>query len=278
MRVLAILTVLLLGQPAKAQIAVLGVTTSANFDNGVPARGALASLFVRGLDIAKVVEATTKPLPIELAGVRLTVGGVAAPILAVIPGSSYQQVNFQVPVDARFGSLDVEVILEAGGRLLTTYQATRPWSPGEFFADQNYYAILQHAADYSLVTRDAPAHAGETVVAYLTGLPMPDPPVPSGFAAPFDPLAVLPSYRRADSAEEYSVLLDGQAVAPLFIGLVPGLVGVFQINFAIPAQQAGGDRRLALLRSSCRALSGSCANGGGSWVRYNSTAVLVPIR
>ena len=278
MRVLAILAVLLLATAAEAQISVLGVTTAANFDDGVPARGALASLFVRGITVANLVEATSKPLPTELAGIRVTVGGVPAPILAVIPGSSYQQVNFQVPIDARFGSLDVEVTLEAGDKRVTTYQATRAWSPGEFFADERYFAIMQHASDYSLVTRQAPARAGETVVAYLTGLPMPDPPVPSGYSAPFDPLAVLQSYRRADSAEEYSILLDGQAVPPLFIGLVPGLVGVFQINFTVPANQAGGDRRVALLRSSCRATSGSCANGGGSWVRYNSTAVLVPIR
>jgi hypothetical protein len=41
------------------------------------------------------------PLPTELAGVSILVGGVAAPILAVAPlASGMQQINFQVPVQA----------------------------------------------------------------------------------------------------------------------------------------------------------------------------------
>jgi uncharacterized protein (TIGR03437 family) len=69
--------------------------------------------------------------------------------------------------------------------------------------------------------------SGEAVVVYVTGLGATSPPVAAGLAAPTVPLAqtvVLPS-----------VSVSGQAATVFFSGLVPGLVGLYQIN-ALPPE------------------------------------------
>ena len=66
---------------------------SADPDRGpVVVPGRLFTIFGEGLADNSVAAAQT-PLPTELAGVSITVGDVAAPLLFVSPG----QINFQVP-------------------------------------------------------------------------------------------------------------------------------------------------------------------------------------
>jgi uncharacterized protein (TIGR03437 family) len=277
-RPLAVVLLALAPLAAVAQLTVLEVASAANFAEGMPARGAIAALFVRGIDLPATVIAPGPQLPTELAGVTVIIGGAPAPLFAAVPFRGYQQINLQVPLEAQFNTLDVPLILQQGNRSVSVRLPLRSWSPGEFFTDQRYYALLQHA-DFSLVTREHPARPGETLIAYLTGLPLTSPPVPTGQPAPFDPPARVASFRRDDSAEEISLLIDSQSVVPSFVGLAPGLVGVNQINFTVPANIPAGDRRLVLVRSSCRAsATASCASGGGAWVRSNSAGALMPVR
>jgi len=68
--------------------------------------------------------------------------------------------------------------------------AVSPLTPptwGGFLMDENGYAIAQHASDYSLVTIQNPAHAGETIIAYADGFFTVWPPPPIGFAVPLPP-------------------------------------------------------------------------------------------
>ena len=67
--------------------------------------GILASAF--GENLASGVEAPTSlPLPTQLAGTRVLVNGIAAPLLYVSPS----QINYQVPENTSIG--DVEVVIE----------------------------------------------------------------------------------------------------------------------------------------------------------------------
>src|ERR1044071_8677590 len=72
-----------------------GVVNAASFKTPL-VRGELASLFGVGLASGQPVQAQTLPLPTNLGGVQITVGGVAAPLYYV----SSSQINFQVPFEA----------------------------------------------------------------------------------------------------------------------------------------------------------------------------------
>jgi hypothetical protein len=131
---------------------------------------------------------------------------------------------------------------------------------GGFFSDQNGLAIAQHAADYSTVTSQNPAHAGETILVYATGFFRVWPPSPVGFPAPQQPLflSTVPipmntGYLFLQAPPQVFGPLgppaggsggscaNTPAVRVTFEGLAPGLVGVEQINFVVPANQQPGD-------------------------------------
>lgn len=238
-------------------------TNAADFSPGLPNRGSLASLFLTGLDAASPV--------------RVTVAGLDAPVLAVANLGGYQQINIQVPMHERVSDSSLEVIIEQGARRAVVEAPVISNSPGEFFQTASRSAILQHAADYSLVTLAHPAAAGEAVIAYLTGMADTRPLMKTGEPAPFDPLAVVPVFKEVWGSESYFVQIAGAKVEPLYAGLAPGLLGVYQVNFMMPAT-APGLQSLQLLRVSCRAFFGSCASGGGVKSEQRSNPVLVPVR
>jgi uncharacterized protein (TIGR03437 family) len=164
---------------------IVAVVNAATFKSGLPTGGALATVFVSGLNDPKYFHpglcvASALPLPNQLASIRVSVCNGIAPLLAVsIPplgSSDYAQVNFQVPLERNVGllsdlapacSLTVGIPSDAGASL-----SPLPDPPpfGGFFSDGHGYAAAQHASDYSPVTPDNPAHAGEAIVAYANDL------------------------------------------------------------------------------------------------------------
>src|SRR5205823_2554392 len=77
--------------------------------------------------------------------------------------------------------------------------------------------FAQHA-DFSLITRDSPAKAGETILLYLVGMGATSPTVASGFAAPDSPFA--------NATVQPTVAIGGNPATVSFAGLTPGLVGL----------------------------------------------------
>ena len=177
-----------------AQISNIKVVSAASFGPGLPANGSLGTVFCTGLAVQGVVSAEKTPLPTTLAGVTVTIGGVLAPLLAVAELGGYQQINFQVPLEVPINADGTTQVLVGQGTVQGLTTASNDFSaPGEFFRDPvTQYGIFQHSRDYSLVTQANPATAGETIVAYLTGLPTAQPPVPTGQATPSSPLSVVP--------------------------------------------------------------------------------------
>jgi hypothetical protein len=78
------------------------------------------------------------------------------------------------------------------------------------------------------------------------------------------------------------MLVDGQGNQVLFVGLAPGLVGVYQINFFVPNLGRFGDLPLELVVDSCRALDSfsDCLTDSGklSKGQARSVAVNIPVR
>ena len=86
------------------------------------------------------------------------------------------------------------------------------------------YAI--HGDWRGLVTQSDPARPGEYVYAYAKGFGAVEPPVPTGFASPADPPAMV--QRRCDWQAYHNV------------ALAPGLVGIYQITARIPEDAPSG--------------------------------------
>jgi uncharacterized protein (TIGR03437 family) len=122
------------------------------------------------------------------------------------------------------------VTLSAGANLLPPVPLTiQASAPGLFLSDQNR-AVVQNQ-DGAVNGPDHSAAPGSIVTAYVTGQGPLNLPIPSGNAAPSDPLI--------GAVTGISATIGGQNVEVTFAGMAPGLVGVFQVNLRIPALVAG---------------------------------------
>ena len=254
------------------------VTSASSFRVGVPPQGSIGAIFCTGLNISGTVQAAGAPLPWSLAGVSVTVGGAQAPLFSVSGLSGYQQINFQVPQEAVIAGYSVPItVTQNGDTGSTTAPASSVYqpSPGDFFTLPNSsYGAFQHATDYSTITPANPARAGETVIGYLTGLEATVPPVPTGQASPYSPLAIVPQTTGLRVREYALFVMPGfPSTSIIFLGLTPGLVGVYQANFVLPASAPSGDLTIQLQLHTCE---DACIFGGGGY--EFSQPVLLPVR
>jgi uncharacterized protein (TIGR03437 family) len=201
---------------------------------GAPlAPGTIVQIFGSGL--AATTGSTNVPLPTVLNGTSVVIGGQLAPLYYV----SSNQINAQLPVDLVPGQ-EYQVLVVANNAY-TTPESIRiaPATPGiARFA--NGVVIAQHS-DFTLVTQDSPAKPGEYLVAYLAGMGLTDTPVGTGAQAPSSPLAAVNI--------SAAVAIDGTTAPILFAGLTPGFVGLYQINFQVPADTKTGNRKLEITQA-----------------------------
>ena len=195
--------------------------------------GEIVTLF--GAELAPAAEAAGGfPLPQTLEGAAVTVAGVAAPLLYVSAG----QINLQIPYDVPAGDAKLIVTRGTGSsveRSLRVVAAT----PGIYMlgADARSLPAVVHSADYSLVTQDNPAHSGEYLVIFCTGLGATNPPFAAGAAAS----------GLAFTQTSVSVLpfLPGRGVT--YAGLAPGFAGLYQVNFRLADHESPGEMPLSLM-------------------------------
>lgn len=253
---------------ALAQPQITAVVDSASFQPGLPAGGGLATLFCSGVvsvNPGTYLPTSSSPLPNQLAGFQISVNLAWAPILAVVVttsgGTNYAQINFQVPIER---NVSLRPAPDGFAGDLTACGAAPlnalPAQPaGSFFKDGNGYAVAQHSSDYSLVTPQNPAHPGETIIGYANGAFQFWPPPPIGLPPQTQPVYHLAGgpgsqylgglfdsgYLYLQYSPPYNPVLKGYPpnTLPLqidFAGPAPGMVGVQQINFVIPASQQPG--------------------------------------
>ncbi len=181
---------------------------------------------------AQPTQSSTLPLPTNLGGTSVIIGGIPSPVYYVSPGQVNAQLPFELVAGRRY-----EIVISANGALSTPngIQVTDT-TPG-VAAFANGLIIAQHLSG-ALVTEDAPAAPGEFIIFYLAGLGTLDSPVPSGNATPFDHLVhpVVPP----------SIAFNGKSAPVAFAGMTPGLVGLYQINFQIPADAPNGDLSMVI--------------------------------
>lgn len=164
--------------------------------------------------------ASTIPLPTSLNGVSLIVGGLPAPLYYVGPG----QIDAQLPFELTGTNQYQAIVVNNNALSAPAPFETVPVEPGIAVLGDGS-ANAQHA-DGTSVTAAAPAVPGETIVLYLAGMGLLDETVSTGAGSPVTPLA--------HPAVAPAVTVGGVAVTPSFAGLTPGLVGLYQINLAVP--------------------------------------------
>ncbi len=159
------------------------------------------------------------PLPSKLAGVSATIGGVAAPFYFVSPA----QLNIQIPFETPAG-IAVELAVTNNGQIARrsfTLSAVAP-------------AIFTDAS--GALVPAASASAGQVITMFITGQGVVAPSIATGSAPP---AGTTPQNLPAP-AQSVGVKIGGIPVPTPFIGIPPGLVGVTQINFQVPAGLAPG--------------------------------------
>ncbi len=213
-----------------------GVVNAASFVTGL-APGSLATVFAAGVkDDPGTLTAGNVPLETTLGGVSVSVGGIPAPIRAISNQNGQEQVNFQVPFEVSGASAPVTVTRAGSSSAAVTVPVVSP-QPAVYTSD-GMQAILVHNSDYTLVTQERPLQPGEYAFFYASALGAVSNQPQTGAAAPVSPLPIATSNVR--------VMLAGMQCDVPFAGLAPGFVGVYQVNFRVPANVPSGSQDLVV--------------------------------
>lgn len=201
---------------------ILNVVNAADGTRPV-APGGLISVF--GQQMSPVNIATKEvPLPTALGESCLTVNGIAVPMLFV----SSQQINGQLPFNVDGNAV---MTLRTPGGISDNFNfSIQPAAPSIFRSGSagplTGLATVVRADNNQLVTPTNPVHPNDSLVIYATGLGRTTPPIETGVPAPVEGLSA--------AIIEPQVTLGGTPLFVDYAGLVPGQVGVYQINVRVP--------------------------------------------
>ena len=216
-----------------------GVVNTASFQSTM-AGGGLVSIFGQNLAATDAAPGSASQLPYILGGTCVTLNNQALPLLMSSPG----QVNAQIPPGMAAGRYPLVVrSIEKLVTSPTSLATVSKYAPAVFVGTTGQPAIFH--ADGRPVNKDNKAKRDERLHIYATGLGLTKGGrVSAGVPAPSSPLAVTdkvqvffgnPGYKQAEMIVEWS-------------GLVPGLVGVNQINIYVPGEHIKGDSVPVTLR------------------------------
>lgn len=208
---------------APPEISAGGVVNAASYMPKL-APGSLFTIFGSSLALA-TQGAAALPLPANLAGTSVTIGGKQAPLVYVSAG----QINAQVPYEALEAQIVPVVVTVNGVSSPAVNVSVTAAAPGIFQFGQKR-AVVQNP-DFSVNDANNPAAANSYVIAYLTGAGRVDNAVPSGGAASGDPLSRPRGPVTATIADMPADVAFG--------GLTPGFVGLMQVNLKVPNLQPG---------------------------------------
>jgi uncharacterized protein (TIGR03437 family) len=187
------------------------------------APGGLISIY--GQQMSAVNLATSEiPLPTALAESCLTVNGVAVPVLFV----SSQQINGQLPFNV---DGNAQMTLRTPGGISDNFNFSILAAAPSIFRTGSAgpltgLATVTRADNGEFITPTNPVHPGDSIVVWATGLGRTSPPIDSGMPAPADPLA--------GAVIQPRIQLGGVDLDIQYAGLVPGSVGLYQINANVP--------------------------------------------
>ena len=230
-----------IGQAANAPgVSAIGVTSAASFVTGL-APGGLATIFGSGFtNTAGVQVAQSFPLPLQIDGVSVMVGGIAAPLLALANVNGAQQINFVTPwevANVRPDQTTSVVVSVNGVSSIPVQPPFAGFQPAVYLYD-GMYAAAQHGSNYALITPANPALPGEILILYADGLGLVQPAVALGAAAPSSP----PSMTVVNPV----VTIGGASAVVQFSGLAPGFASLYQLNVRVPPGAQAGEQSVLI--------------------------------
>jgi uncharacterized protein (TIGR03437 family) len=217
-------------------IGIVNAANSAPITNPV-APNELVTLYGQGMAPgAMPAPAYVFPLPTTLNGVQVYVNGAPAPLLYVspgvinllspsnwYPGNGWDYVTIQIDNNGTYSN---------AVRVLTSNSA-----PGvfDFTGSATGQAVVLHANTPVVANSSNPAHPGDVVSIFATGLGLTEnQPDIDGSAGVFSPLL-----------HEWQVWMGGVQCDPNqisnYAGLAPGYAGLYQINVTVPSGTPTGD-------------------------------------
>lgn len=213
---------------------VNGTVNAASFAPAQPvAAGSLVAIFGNQLATG-LASADTIPLATTLGATSVTINGINAPLDFVTAGQINAQVPFEVfPAGTTSGSVNVVVTLN-GVPSPPQPVVINPVAPGVFAASG--YAIAYFgaggdprfgalAAPVGTFPGSTPAHPGDILTVYATGLGAVSPTVLSGHNS-LDQLRF--------TVVQPTVLIGNVQATVQFSGLTPSFPGVYQLNIVVP--------------------------------------------
>jgi uncharacterized protein (TIGR03437 family) len=224
-----------------------GAVNNATFEPGeAVAPGDLVALYGEQLSASDPETPPPPPpaLPVNIGGVQVLVNDRPAPLFY----TSYGQINFQAPYDTPVGEARVRVIRGEvtgevkGNEISMTVAAHVPRILR--LGIQNYGIAVNQDGSFPLPAisglNSRPAKPGEALVIYAIGFGQTSPPVRAGDGAPgAEPLARVSGVTVFFGSTPIST---GVPVTPLFVGLTPNFVGLYQVNVVVPEDAPRSDR------------------------------------
>jgi len=205
-----------------------GVVEGASFTQRVAA-GGLASIFGSNLATGVFV-ASNLPLPTILGGVTVTLNGERCPLLFVSP----TQINLQVRWGVLSQTSAALVVTTAAGSSNSYTVALSAVAPGIFTVAPGKGAVLisntgTFAQNFGSIpgANARPATAGEYISIYCSGLG-------DVINRPADGAAAPGGANLATIKAQIQVGIDAQFAIPVFAGMAPGFVGLYQVDVKIP--------------------------------------------
>jgi uncharacterized protein (TIGR03437 family) len=218
--------------PAPPAFTPASIVNAATFMPTVAA-GSIASVFGSGLSFG-TASASGIPLPTTLASSSFQFHDRGAPLFFASPG----QVNLQVPWELA-GQAQASVVAIVGA-VLSNQQTVSlaPFAPGIFTLNEagSGAVVIAGTSLYAgpqSVPGSRPAHPGEFISIYATGLGAVSNPPATGSAAQADPPSV--------TTTTPTVTVGGMHAVMSFSGLAPGGVGLYQVNVQVPIGAPAGD-------------------------------------
>lgn len=209
----------------------LRVVNAASSKEGAVAPGSLISLFGLTME-ATGVSAQALPLPVSLAGVSVTIGGRACPLLYV----GREQINAQLPFEVSAGTTVSVSVVQNGKPAGSGTVIVNATSPGIFLWNGN--RAVASNQDAALNWASAPARAGSVITVYYTGQGAFRTPVRTGEGSPANPLPY--------TAAQTTATIGGRPAVVNYSGGAPGFAEVSQANILVPAGLSRGDHQLIL--------------------------------
>jgi uncharacterized protein (TIGR03437 family) len=200
------------GSGSSGTPAILGMVNGASFKATYAPGGILA---VFGTQLApSTATAGSVPLPDSMAGVAVTMNGIAAPLYYVSPA----QINVQIPYEIPAGA-PVVLAINNNGKVVSQFFTTAAEAPA-ILTDQN-----------GALVPNASAARGQIISLYLTGAGAVTPQISTGAAPPTTTAVTgLPA-----PVANTTMTVGGAGASIQFEGIPYGLVGVVQINFQVPS-------------------------------------------